>query len=65
MREAGVQHVITLDLHHMQMQGFFSTPIDNVKSSPLIIDYIREQVGRVPMQQMRLDAFEKRGRGEG
>ena len=43
-RVAGVQHVVTLDLHHMQMQGFFSVPIDNVKSSPLIIDYIQESV---------------------
>ncbi|EGD78547.1 phosphoribosyl pyrophosphate synthetase-associated protein 1 [Salpingoeca rosetta] len=44
LKTAGVEHVITLDLHHMQMQGFFSVPIDNVKSSPLLIDYIREHI---------------------
>lgn len=33
-----------MDLHHMQMQGFFDIPIDNVKASPLIIDYIRSEI---------------------
>ena len=43
---AGVHHVLTLDLHHMQMEGFFGMPIDNVKSSPLLIETILEKVRR-------------------
>jgi ribose-phosphate pyrophosphokinase len=38
----GVSQVITMDLHHMQMQGFFDVPVDNVRSSPLMIHYIKE-----------------------
>lgn len=41
---AGVDHVITLDLHYMQMMGFFAMPVDNVKVSPLLIDYVRLNV---------------------
>jgi ribose-phosphate pyrophosphokinase len=33
-----------MDLNHMQMQGFFGVPIDNVKSSPLITNYIQTQI---------------------
>ena len=40
----GVQHLVTIDLHYMQMVGFFAFPVDNIKSSPLIVDYIRENV---------------------
>eukprot|EP00051_Salpingoeca_urceolata_P033045 m.18620 g.18620 ORF g.18620 m.18620 type:complete len:352 (-) comp5754_c0_seq1:70-1125(-) len=43
MKVAGVTHLITLDLHHMQMQGFFDVPIDNVKMSPVFIRHIREK----------------------
>ena len=39
-----MQQVLTLDLHHMQMEGFFSVTIDNVKSSPLLIEAIKEHV---------------------
>lgn len=41
---AGVSQVVTIDLHHMQMQGFFDMPVDNVKLSPLLSQYIREQI---------------------
>eukprot|EP00049_Salpingoeca_infusionum_P018405 m.357114 g.357114 ORF g.357114 m.357114 type:complete len:364 (+) comp17707_c0_seq1:195-1286(+) len=44
LKVSGFTGVITLDLHHMQMQGFFSIPINNVKSSPLIVDYIKKRV---------------------
>ena len=40
----GVTQVITMDLHHMQMQGFFDVPVDNVRSSPLLIHYIKENI---------------------
>ncbi len=41
---AGVGHVITLDLHDPQFQGFFNIPVDNLFSEPLIIRYIQDNI---------------------
>ncbi|KAI9805519.1 MAG: hypothetical protein M1825_000770 [Sarcosagium campestre] len=41
---AGVDHIITVDLHASQMQGFFSKPVDNLKAEPLIAHWIRQKV---------------------
>lgn len=41
---AGVNHVITLDLHSSQMQGFFKCPVDNLIAEPLISKWIRLNV---------------------
>ncbi|KAL7629167.1 ribose-phosphate pyrophosphokinase 1 [Parahypoxylon ruwenzoriense] len=38
---AGVKHVITVDLHASQMQGFFKCPVDNLHAEPLIARWIR------------------------
>jgi ribose-phosphate pyrophosphokinase len=38
---AGVEHVITIDLHASQMQGFFRCPVDNLVAEPLIARWIR------------------------
>ena len=35
--EAGFSHVLTVDLHADQIQGFFSIPVDNVYSSPVLL----------------------------
>src|SRR3954467_3193442 len=34
---AGVDRVLTMDLHADQIQGFFDTPVDNVYSSPILL----------------------------
>lgn len=34
---AGVDRVLTVDLHADQIQGFFSMPVDNVYSSPVLL----------------------------
>jgi ribose-phosphate pyrophosphokinase len=34
---AGVQRVLTLDLHAEQIQGFFGVPVDNVFGSPVLL----------------------------
>ncbi len=39
---AGADHIITMDLHDPQYQGFFDIPVDNLVSQPLIIRYIKE-----------------------
>jgi ribose-phosphate pyrophosphokinase len=41
---AGVNHVITLDLHASQMQGFFKCPVDNLVAEPLLSRWIRMNV---------------------
>jgi ribose-phosphate pyrophosphokinase len=41
---AGVNHVITLDLHASQMQGFFKCPVDNLVAEPLLARWIRLNV---------------------
>lgn len=41
---AGVNHVITIDLHASQMQGFFHCPVDNLVAEPLIAQWIRNNV---------------------
>ncbi|KAI9027471.1 phosphoribosyltransferase-like protein [Phycomyces nitens] len=41
---AGADHIITMDLHDAQFQGFFDCPVDNLRSLPLMIKYIRHQI---------------------
>jgi ribose-phosphate pyrophosphokinase len=41
---AGVNHVITIDLHASQMQGFFRCPIDNLVAEPLLARWIKHNV---------------------
>ena len=40
----GLDHIITIDLHHKEIQGFFDIPVDNLRASAFIMQYIREQV---------------------
>ena len=39
---AGVNRVITLDLHADQIQGFFDVPVDNLYASNIFMDHIRK-----------------------
>jgi ribose-phosphate pyrophosphokinase len=41
---AGANHVITIDLHASQIQGFFNIPVDNLYCEPSMIKYIRTQI---------------------
>jgi len=41
---AGCDHVITMDLHASQIQGFFDMPVDNLYSEPLMLSYIRRNI---------------------
>ncbi|OJA15256.1 hypothetical protein AZE42_09110 [Rhizopogon vesiculosus] len=41
---AGCDHVITMDLHASQIQGFFDIPVDNLFSEPLMISYIKRYI---------------------
>lgn len=39
---AGLTGVITMDLHSKEIQGFFKCPVDNLRASPFIVQYIQE-----------------------
>jgi ribose-phosphate pyrophosphokinase len=41
---AGCDHVITMDLHASQIQGFFDIPVDNLYSEPVMVGFIRRWV---------------------
>lgn len=41
LQTAGCDHVITMDLHASQIQGFFRIPVDNLYAEPSILNYIR------------------------
>lgn len=41
---AGVDHVVTVDLHATQMQGFFKCPVDNLYAEPLFARWIKHNV---------------------
>lgn len=41
---AGADHVITIDLHASQIQGFFNIPVDNLYAEPAITKWIKENI---------------------
>ena len=41
--KAGVDRVVTLDLHAVQVQGFFDIPVDNLFTIPLFADHYIKQ----------------------
>ena len=42
IQEAGATRVLTLDLHTVQVQGFFDIPVDNLFTMPLFAHYYRQ-----------------------
>lgn len=44
LQTAGCNHVITMDLHASQIQGFFNVPVDNLYAEPSSVKWIRENL---------------------
>ena len=42
---AGVDRVLTMDLHAAQIQGFFDIPVDNLFGNPIFVDYYAKKFG--------------------
>jgi ribose-phosphate pyrophosphokinase len=42
---AGVQRVVTIDLHAGQIQGFFNIPVDNLYAMPVLLEALRQELG--------------------
>jgi ribose-phosphate pyrophosphokinase len=40
---AGIERVLTMDLHADQIQGFFDIPVDNIYASPVLLADLQEQ----------------------
>ncbi|MDF2376384.1 MAG: ribose-phosphate pyrophosphokinase [Verrucomicrobiales bacterium] len=40
---AGVNRVLTMDLHAGQIQGFFDIPVDHLYAKPVLIKYLRDK----------------------
>jgi ribose-phosphate pyrophosphokinase len=44
MTISGFSHILTMDLHQKEVQGFFNCPIDNLRASNFLIEYITHSV---------------------
>ena len=40
---AGVDRVVSVDLHSGQIQGFFDKPVDHLTAMPVLLDYLRRE----------------------
>lgn len=43
LQSAGVDHVLTMDLHADQIQGFFDIPVDNIFATPILLNDLVER----------------------
>lgn len=41
---AGADHIITMDLHASQIQGFFDIPVDNLYAEPAVLKWIKDHI---------------------
>ena len=46
---AGMDRLVTLDLHAGQIQGFFNLPVDNLYAAPVLLEHLRQIEGEVVM----------------
>lgn len=53
MCKSGLTHLITMDLHQKEIQGFFDCPVDNLRASPFLLQYIQESVS--PLRLIALE----------
>ena len=44
MQAVGIQHVVTVDLHAAQIEGFFHIPVDSLTAVPAMVHVLRERL---------------------
>ncbi len=49
---AGVDRVLTMDLHAAQVQGFFDIPVDHLYAKPVLLSHLRAQRDGVDASQL-------------
>ena len=54
---AGADHVITMDIHANQIQGFFNIPVDNLLGSPLFVDHFTKLIDEKVEKGEKKDDF--------
>uniref|UniRef100_A0A914UGM7 Ribose-phosphate pyrophosphokinase N-terminal domain-containing protein n=1 Tax=Plectus sambesii TaxID=2011161 RepID=A0A914UGM7_9BILA len=42
--KAGANRMVSMDLYKKEIQGFFSIPVDNLRASPFLLQYIKENI---------------------
>jgi ribose-phosphate pyrophosphokinase len=45
LQAAGIDHVVTIDLHTPQIEGFFRIPVDSLTAMPVLADAVRARLG--------------------
>jgi ribose-phosphate pyrophosphokinase len=45
LETAGIDRLLTMDLHAGQMQGFFSKPVDHMTAMPILTQYVQDTLG--------------------
>jgi len=48
---AGIERVVTVDLHAGQIQGFFNIPVDNLYAMPVLLEALRQELGSTPTSE--------------
>ena len=56
MSAAGIDRVLTMDLHAAQIQGFFDIPVDHLYAAPVLGTYFRELKAEKDIQNMTIVA---------
>ena len=44
LETAGIDRLVTMDLHAGQIQGFFSRPVDHMTAMPVLTQYVQDQL---------------------
>jgi ribose-phosphate pyrophosphokinase len=45
LETAGIDRLLTMDLHAGQMQGFLSKPVDHMTAMPILTQFVKDQLG--------------------
>ncbi len=53
---AGVDRVVTTDLHAGQIQGFFNIPVDNLYAAPVILNHLKDRFNHQNIVMVSPDA---------
>ncbi len=53
---AGIDRVVTIDLHAGQIQGFFDIPVDNLYAAPVLLNHIKERFAGLDVVMVSPDA---------
>src|SRR5215203_4392083 len=45
LETAGIDRLVTMDLHAGQLQGFFSKPVDHMTAMPILTQFVQDRLG--------------------